>query len=64
MNADERLEIDTVGSPVSPRLQSSSSDVPEREGRSFFGSIFALAMVGGEIVWLCILAYLAYRLLP
>jgi hypothetical protein len=55
---------DDASTASSTQTQSRPCAGDLRRGRPdrVYGSIFGFAMVGGEIVWLCLLAYIAYRL--
>lgn len=63
MSGQESLDI-TARSSASSQPQAPSTDAPARPDDRVYGLLLGLAMVGGEIVWLCALAYLLYRLLP
>lgn len=63
MNTREGAEIEAARKQgVSPR-RAHASAAPKRSSDGFYGSIFALAIVGAEVAWLGAIAYIVYRLI-
>jgi hypothetical protein len=59
MSRDESLEVGTA----EPHAQPQAPATAVRADHRIYGSLLGVALIGAEIVWLCALGYVAYRLI-